>query len=201
MPVLDRRVVTPPRLASCGRRFILGSLLSALILSAGAPAAAGLGRTPEYDLKAIFLFQFAHFVTWPERSFPNETAPITIGVLGEDPFGAALDEIVADERIGARKLVVRRYQVVDQVDACHVLFISPSEAARLPSILSRLKGRSVLTVGDTKDFVSQDGVIGFVLDRKRLKLRVNLAAADVADLTISSKLLRQAEVVRGGGKR
>jgi len=178
-------------------------LVSSLILCSGpeASAAPATEGTPEYDLKAVFLFQFAHFVTWPVRSFHDANSPLTIGVLGTDPFGAVLDEIVANEAIGARGLVVRRYQAVDQVDACHVLFISPSEANQLPSILAKLKGRTVLTVGDTKDFVARGGIVGFTVDRKRLRLRVNLAAADSAQLTISSKLLRQAEVVRGGAKR
>ena len=182
---------------------MLASVLTAIVLS---PATAGsesarAGRTHEYDLKAVFLFQFAHFVTWPARSFRDETTPITIGVLGEDPFGTALDEVVAGESVGTRRLDVRRYQLAEQVGACHILFISASEADHLPAVLAGLRGRNVLTVGDTKDFATRGGIVGFGVDRNRVKLRVNLAAADSAQLTISSKLLRQAEVVRKGAKR
>jgi hypothetical protein len=158
-------------------------------------------RTPEYDLKAVFLYQFAHFVEWPARSFPDASTPITIGVLGDDPFGSGLDEIVSNEAVGGRKLIVRRYHTVDEIETCHVLFICPSEAGRMTAILSRLKGRNLLTVGDTKDFVTQNGVVGFTVARSRLKLRINLAAADSAKLTISSKLLRQAEIVRPKGSQ
>jgi uncharacterized protein DUF4154 len=159
----------------------------------------GMERTQEYDLKAVFLFQFTHFVGWPARSFRDENTPITIGVLGIDPFGSGLDEIVANETVGGRKLVVCRYRTVDQIQLCHVLFISSSESSRMIPILARLKGRSVLTVGDTKDFVAHNGIIGFTLSSNRLRLLINLAAADTARLTISSKLLRQAEIVRGAG--
>jgi len=201
MPLLTRTLVNL-RVRLWGR-LVLTSMLAILVLS---PAPAGSestspGRTHEYNLKAVFLFQFAHFVTWPAGSFRDENTPITIGVLGEDPFGGALDEVVAGEVVGARRLDVRRYQLVDQVGACHILFISASEAGRLPAVLAGLKGRNVLTVGDTKDFATRGGIVGFAVDRKRLKLRVNLAAADSAQLTISSKLLRQAEVVRKGAKR
>lgn len=200
MPVLTRTAVHPsPR--SWGR-LVLASLVAIFVLSpATAGSEAGPGRTHEYDLKAVFLFQFAHFVTWPSRSFRDENSPITIGVLGEDPFGGALDEVVAGEVVGARRLDVRRYDLVDQVGPCHILFISASEADRLPAVLAGLKGRNVLTVGDTKDFATRGGIVGFGVDRKRLKIRVNLAAADSAQLTISSKLLRQAEVVRKAAKR
>jgi hypothetical protein len=190
-----------------GRSFSIRALLApalallALCASSNAFAAPPLEvkRTPEYDLKAVFLFQFAHFVEWPARSFQDAHSPITIGVLGDDPFGGGLDEIVSNEAVGGRKLIVRRYRTVDEIDDCHVLFICPSESSRMAAILTRLKGRHLLTVGDTKDFVAQDGVVGFTVARNRLKLRINLAAADSAKLMISSKLLRQAEIVRPKG--
>jgi hypothetical protein len=185
--------------SSFPRRFALALLLAGLGLVPGVSAngAPAVTRTPEYDLKAVFLFQFAHFVEWPAKAFSDDHSPITIGVLGEDPFGGGLDEIVANEVVGGRKLIVRRYRGMDQVDSCHILFICASEADRMVMILSRLRGRSVLTVGD--QFVTQNGIIGFRLSKNRLKLRINIAAADTAKLTISSKLLRQAEIVRAKG--
>ena len=201
MSLLARPLTARGRLLRC--------LAPALVLSVlcGPPSAfaadvPAVRRTQEYDLKAVFLYQFAHFVEWPARTFPNQQIPITIRVQGEDPCGGGLDEIVANEAVGGRKLIVRRYRTVDQVDTCHVLFICASEAGRMIPILARLKGRSVLTVGETQDFVAQNGIVGFTVARNRLKLRINLAAADTARLTISSKLLRQAEIVhpqRGQG--
>ena len=177
------------------RRLLLGLTLSIAVLCAEGGAAGAEGRmTREYDLKAIFLFQFAHFVNWPASTFPDTLTPITIGVLGNDPFGAGLDEVVAGETVGARKLVVRRFRTVE-----HVLFICASEAGRLEHIHAKLMGRSVLTVGETKDFAARYGIVGFDVQRNRLKLRINVAAADSAKLTISSKLLRQAELVASKG--
>ncbi len=183
------------------RRLLVVATLLSSIVPAGANAAkpSESSRTREYDLKAIFLFQFAHFVSWPSKTFAGEDTPITIGVLGEDPFGHGLDEVVAGETVGARKLIVRRVRTVEQVDSCQVLFISSSEAGRLDHIRSVLGRRSVLTVGDTKDFARRHGIVGFEVQRNRLRLRINLAAADSARLTISSKLLRQAEIVSTKG--
>jgi len=181
------------------RRLLLVLSISAGVLHTdGGPALADGRMTREYDLKAIFLFQFAHFVNWPASTFPDSAAPITIGVLGNDPFGAGLDEVVAGETVGSRRLVVRRFRTIDQVDTCQVLFICSSEATRFEYIHSKLSGRSVLTVGETKDFASRYGIVGFDVQRNRLRLRINVAAADSAKLTISSKLLRQAELVPKG---
>src|SRR5438094_1030718 len=83
--------------------------------------------TQEYDLKAAFLFNFAQFVEWPPQSFAGPNAPIVIGVLGEDPFGSSLDEIVEGETVHEHPLVIRRYHSIDQHDYCQILFISLSE--------------------------------------------------------------------------
>jgi uncharacterized protein DUF4154 len=160
-----------------------------------APAPAGTKVTHEYDLKAAFMFHFAQFVQWPQDALPERNTPLTIGILGEDPFGKSLDEIVANEAVGGHKLVVRRFQNVNQITSCHILFISPSEAGRMDQILQHLGRRSILTVGETKDFAVRSGIIGFVISEKRLRLAINLAAANAARLTISSKLLRQSQIV------
>jgi hypothetical protein len=164
-------------------------------------AAPGSTVTQEYDLKAAFLFNFARFVEWPADAFAEATTPIVIGVLGADPFGASLDALVAGETIHNRPLLVRRYRSVENVDACHILFISASEASELDHIAKALAGRSILTVGETKDFAVRAGIIGFELVQRRLRLQINLGAAAGARLTISSKLLRQAHIIRSSGGR
>ena len=118
----------------------------------GAGAHAPAAPSPEYQIKAIFLFQFAQFVEWPARAFHGAHDPLVIGVCGEDPFGSFLDEAVRGEKIGERPLVVRRYRRGEDIADCHILFISRSESGQLDQILARLKGRSVLTVGDMEQF-------------------------------------------------
>src|SRR5947208_4462362 len=133
--------------------------LSAVWLVAFAPALTAWRDLPaqtapaqEYQLKAVFLFNFAQFVEWPPQAFPDRQVPLVIGVLGEDPFGAYLDETVRDEKVNNRPLAVQRYRRVEEIKSCHILFISRSEAGRLEQILARLKGRHILTVADTEGF-------------------------------------------------
>ena len=149
----------------------------------------------EYQVKAVFLFNFAQFVEWPAEAFPGAQTPLVIGVLGEDPFGAFLDETVRGEKVNNRPLVVERYRRVEEIKTCHVLFISGSEANHLDQILSSLKVRKILTVGDTEGFARAGGMIRFMTEAKKTRLRINLKAAQDARLTISSKLLRPAEIV------
>ncbi len=186
-----RRQARCRRLAAVG----LGVLLSSLLALGGVAARAARLPASEYQVKAVFLFNFASFVDWPPEAFAEETSPIVIGVLGENVFGPFLADTIGAEQIHGRPLTLQTYSRVDEIKSCHVLFISPSEADRLPSILDALKGRSILTVGDSENFASRGGMIRFVLEQNKIRLHINLAAAQDAKLTLSSKLLRLAEIV------
>lgn len=149
----------------------------------------------EYQVKAAFLFNFAQFVEWPARAFAEPPDPLVIGILGDDPFGSYLDDLVQGEMIGRRPVTIRRYHRIEEIAACHILFISQSEAATLEKILGGLKTRSVLTVGDAEDFSRHGGMVRFVTENGKIRLRIDVEAAKAAELTISSKMLRAATIV------
>jgi hypothetical protein len=152
----------------------------------------------EYDVKAALLFNFCHFVEWPPHAFAADSnAPFVIGILGTDPFGPFLAELVKSERAHNRPIEVRRFATIEEAAGTHLLFIGQAEQARLNSILTSLKNKPTLTVGEAADrsFVRQGGMIAFVTDRGNVKLRINPEAARSAGLVINSKLLRLAEIV------
>src|SRR2546423_7757232 len=100
-----------------------------LLLAASAmfePRAAHAQNSPskEYEVKAACLLNFAQFIEWPQAAFPKSDTPITIGVLGDDPFGAALEQTFQDESVQGRKVVVKRSKQVEDLKSCHMLFIS-----------------------------------------------------------------------------
>ena len=163
------------------------------------PTMAQTAAIPEYRVKATFLLQFAQFVDWPPQVFSGPQTPLVIGVLGEDPFGNFLDETARSETVERHALTVQRYRRVEEIKNCQVLFVSRSEESRLEEIAAALKGRNVLIVGDAERFAYRGGMIQFVTEDNKIRLRINLGAAKAANLTISSKLLRLATVVRPGG--
>src|SRR6187551_312193 len=111
------------------------ALLGLLLLALGTPAALPAQVSREYDVKAAFLYNFITFTEWPEEAFSTPASPYVIGVLGDDPFGRALDEIVNGERIKGRPLVVRRVDQVGDARRCHILFISNSESRRVNDVI------------------------------------------------------------------
>ena len=177
---------------------LIGLVICAILLSSGLNVSAQSASSREYQVKAVFLFNFAQFVEWPTNAFSQAQTPLVIGVLGEDPFGAYLDETVRGEKVNNRSLVVERYRRAEEIKTCHVLFISRSEADRLAEILANLKGRNILTVGDAESFAERGGMIRFATEKNKLRLKVNLEAVKAANLTISSKLLRSAGIVTPG---
>ena len=184
------------RTASCHLRAVSGVclLIGALLLSSRFETSAQAAIRPE-QLKAAFLFRFAQFTQWPPEAFSAPGSPLVLGILGEDPFGEYLDEIVRGEQVQDRPFVIQRYRRFSEMRTCHVLFISPSETARLDQILAALGDRSILTVAEAEGFAGRGGMIEIINSEGRIRLRINPAAAKAARLTLSSKLLRPAEIV------
>jgi uncharacterized protein DUF4154 len=175
----------------------LGRVLQALGLLlafiSGAPAQSP--PPTEYQVKAAFLYNFAKFVEWPAGNFPNESAPLKICVFGQDPFGEGLREVTHEKIVNGRKIEVSGVTDLRQAKSCHILFIASSEKTQVKQILAGLYGTSVLTVGDSKGFVEQGGMINFVLENERVQFEVNRKTAEQAGLKISSKLLSVAKSV------
>jgi hypothetical protein len=164
-----------------------------------AAPAEGPQAVSEYKVKAAFLFNFAKFVEWPERQ--DDTGSVTIGVIGLDPFGENLDQVVRDKTVGTKRIAIRRFAGLEQLEPCDILFISPSESSRLDEILKALDGTATLTVGEDEGFVRRGGVIRFFTEESRIRFEINLEAAEYEGLRLSSRLLRVARTVAVKGNR
>ncbi len=158
-------------------------------------ALMGAGAPGEYQVKAVFLYNFAQFVEWPAAAFADAAAPFAICILGEDPFGAHIDDAVKGEMGAGRPIVVRRPAKVEEIGACQILFVSASESENLARILPTLAGRHTLTVSDMDAFVSRGGMVRLYTERNRIRLRIGLSVVTAEGLIISSKLLQLAEIV------
>ena len=150
--------------------------------------------TREYQVKAAFLYNFTQFISWSPQAFSSATSPFVIGIVGEDPFGSYLDETVAGEKVDGHPIIVQRYKAGEKIGECQLLFFATGSAKENTEIINTLKDNKRLTVSDNREFMQQGGIIGLVTINNKVKIQVNLEAAQSADLTISSKLLRLAEI-------
>jgi hypothetical protein len=160
-------------------------------------ATAGAQATDEYQVKAAFLFNFAKFVAWPPQTFKSPGDSISICVLGQNPFGRSLEEAVEGKIIDGRRFVVRQVAEIEQAPGCQILFIAVRQKKRAPGAALAMSG--VLTVGESDGFAAGGGMIGFKLEGGKVRLEVNLEAAEQSKLRISSKLLSLARIVKTQG--
>jgi hypothetical protein len=178
----------------------LFALPLAVVLTAESPLGAQPKAVGEYEIKAAFLYNFARYVEWPPGTLPATGDAFVLTVLGEDPFGEALDTIVRDRTIRDRRLTVRRVARVEDVGESQILFISRSEADDLPRILRRLEAAPILTVGETPQFAERGGMIRFRREGERIGFDINVASTERAGLRVSSQLLKLARIVGASGK-
>jgi hypothetical protein len=157
---------------------------------------AQTSKPTEYEVKAAYLYNFGRFVEWPSRPGAPQTQSFDICLVGQDRFGAALNNTLADETIAGKSVAVKRLQTPQDATTCQILFISASEEYQLKHILTVLNGSSVLTVSDMPEFSRRGGMVQFIVDGSRVRFEINLASAERVGLTLSSELLKLAVNVR-----
>jgi hypothetical protein len=175
----------------------MASRLVTVMLVAGWFAVNGWGQAiEEYQVKAAFLYNFAKFVEWPSQTFLTSKDPITVCVLGHNPFGNALEEVIHGKSIDGRSFAYRQVSDAESASACQILFVSSVEGKRFRSLCANLRPAGILTVGEAPGFAADGGVINFKLDGGHVRFEINVDAAEREQLHISSKLLSLAQIVR-----
>jgi YfiR/HmsC-like len=164
----------------------------AMLLATSAPAQ----EVEEYQVKAAFLYNFAKFVEWPAQTFKTPQDPIMVCVLGHNPFGNALEDVMRGKSIEGRAFAFRQVSNFEEASSCQILFISSSEGKHFHALYGNANPARILTVGEAQGFASAGGVINFKLDEGHVHFEINVGAAEHAQLQISSKLLSLAQIVK-----
>jgi hypothetical protein len=152
-------------------------------------------KLTEYQVKVAYLYNFAKFTQWPAGTFSDPTAPVIFGILGDDTLGNEID-ILTSRTINNRKIQVRRYHSLAEIQKCHVLFISTSEHEHLRKILKSLSHSGMLLVSDMENFARRGGMIGLIVTDKTIGFEVNIEPVARAGITLHSRLLNMAVIVR-----
>lgn len=178
-------------------------LLAVFVFAAAAPKAAAQEDMPlDYQVKAAFLVNFPKYVDFPTASFTGTNTPIQVAIFGDDNVADEFATMISGGRaVGGRTIVLRRISKEEEITPdIQILFIGSSERHRTAAILEKLKAANVLTVGESEDFLNRGGVVNLNRQGRKIRLQVNLEAANQAQLRISSKLLMASDVVKGKAK-
>jgi len=177
------------------RRWLMAWAIVWAVIAVPCPRAQ-TSRPTDYDVKAVYLYNFGRFVEWPSHLTATKTEPFTICVLGQDPFGSALDATLAGETIAGKSVTTKRISIPQKSDDCQILFVSSAEEPRLVKIMETLDKEAILTVSDMPEFSQRGGMIQFEREGKKVRFEVNLVAVQRAGLALSSELLKVATTVR-----
>lgn len=151
----------------------------------------------EYQVKAVFLLNFARFVDWPAGVLSDPKQPIDICIAGQNPFGAFLEDAVRGEDVAGHQFAIRQLSDGGGIEGCEILFISRSASDSADALMRAAEDRHVLTVSDIPQFVEHGGMIAFDTRENHVRLTINAELAKDHGLMISTKLLRIASVVPG----
>jgi hypothetical protein len=185
------------RLSESAVRAIRTPLVVLAVVAAGLSARSVRAQSAvdEYQVKAVYILNFARFVEWPADVLPA-SSPLIIGVIGDNPLDGALEEVLRGKSANGHPIQLRRLRW-DEVllTSCQIVFISNSDEAHLPQILRFLTGTSALTVSDIDRFSLRGGIIEFRMVGNRVRFDINRHPAIAARLNISSKLLSVARAL------
>ena len=181
------------------RRILLRLVWLALIAVATGlikPGGVQAEATPEYKIKAVYLFNIVRFVKWPTNAFSAADSPLVICVLGDNPFDTELQKLMSGRLVGGRTVVVKQEATAADARMCQVVFIPASEHANLRLHLATLRNAPVLTIGEIPEFLGDGGVIEFFVQQNKVRFDINKAQADAEGVQLDSQLLSLAHAVR-----
>lgn len=175
------------------------SLIVCVFLAVASPAVIAEDAL-EYRVKAAFLYNFARFIEWPAEAGKDVASPMQVCTFGSDPFGTALNATLKGKTVNGRGLTASNVTSASDAENCEILFV-PAQISDTDSrkLLSQVKGKSVLTVGEEQQFNRSGGIVRFLLEDGKVRFEINLGAAKASGLKISSKLLKVAKTIEGNG--
>jgi hypothetical protein len=171
--------------------FLLLMALFSLIWNPGTSRAEAF---EEYHIKAAFLYHFSNFVDWPASTFEATKGHLRICVMGKDPFGQSLDATLANKSVRDHPFEIRRNPPTTELQHCHLLYLPASASSQIRALRHQVAKENVLTVGETLDFMRQGGMVQLFVDNQKIRFAVNTDVVNQANLKVSSKLLRLANI-------
>ncbi len=188
------------RRRSITRRSLLRAVLLAVALLVGVRAEAQ-APMDESQVKAMFVYNFLKFVEWPVAATAGAKDPFVVLIIGEGSTADATEHFLESKTIGERPIVVRRTRSEPSFAGVRAAFVVERDGKKLQHILDAAAVAGVLTIGEGDEFATHGGVIGLLVENRKVRFDVDTTAAQSARLRVSSKLLALTRNVRSSSDR
>lgn len=176
-----------------GRYWLLPVLIALLTVSR--PVIAADSGVPEAQIKAVYIYNFASFVRWPNNISSPPSEPFLICAVGNDEVSRLLPGVIKGESVGQKPLLFRQLGGADDPHDCRIIYFADYNDARSKAMVSELTAQPVLTVSPSSGFARNGGHIELSLKAKRVHPVINRSAADSGGLRISAQLYRLSTVI------
>jgi len=173
------------------------AILCAFLLPSAGAFQSSADATSEDDLRAAFILNFARFITWPGE-YPDNPAPLVIGVWGDPGLASALDRVVNGQTVRGRKLTVLTVKEFARAGEVNILYLPSARQRQLGPWLMENAGTAILTISGDRSFCKQGGMIALYPEGRRIRFEINQESMQRGGLRASSKLLALAR--SGGGQ-
>ncbi len=156
----------------------------------------GFSQSNEFLMKAVAMEQLSRFIEWPSGVLHDDLSkPFIITVLGKNPFGTFLEEAYEYHKIKDREVEIQYIRTIDDLKDCHILFVSSSEKGHVDSIVSAIKGKPVLMVGDTRGYAEAGILVNFSIQSNKIRFEINEKGLDNAGFKVSFLLIKVAKII------
>ena len=163
--------------------------LLVLIVCSRLASAVQIPTASEYNLKAVYLYSFGRYTTWPKSEGGNRE--IRIAVLGDSPIIQPLEQISKTRKIKGRPIAIETSQSLSDYANCDIVFVSRTVSPEsLATLRNAIKNRPVLLVGESTEFTSAGGMIRFFIDQSTVRFEINIQSVKQSGLVLDAKLLR-----------
>jgi hypothetical protein len=146
----------------------------------------------EYDLKAAFVYNFTKFIDW--NSYLKEEE-FFIGIVGNSKITSSLNAIAQSNKVGEKKIRLRQFSKIEDIDFCHILFISNDTSISLQAILEKAAVKGTLIISEKEGYAKKGTCLNFIILNNKLKFEANMKAINAADLKAGAQLLKLAIVI------
>lgn len=169
---------------------VIGCSLVLFVAEATARAQDAIDPRLEYNVKAVSLYAFGRYVSWPEVAFPSADSPFVIGTFGGNPFGDALQRIAQKKTLNGRPIVVRQIAKPEECVDCHIVFVTRDVSSAVEAqLFEQATGKPVLLVGESPGFAARGGVINFYQSGSNVRFELNPDKSVENKLSLNAKLL------------
>lgn len=145
---------------------------------------------PKYE--AIFIYNFTKYIEWPRADGHSE---FIIGILGQGDIVSEMQLMASQKLVGDRKIIIKVFENAENIEHCHLLFITQKKSALLSVAQQKLAGMTTLYVTESPGMALKGADINFISKVNKILFELNEKTMELHNLKVSSDLKKFAVIL------